>query len=154
MLHKGEIMNALICPISSEKINKSVVRTTGFLVASTVVLYAVTGSVLFMFILLADFTIRGFTTLKISPYAWTAKKISQSLKLKPEFIDKAPKLFASRVGFIFALSAVVIYFANPTVSLVIALTLMSFALLESVFDFCVGCVVYTYIILPINNRKR
>jgi len=147
-------MNALICPISSEKVNKSVVRTTGFLVAFTVVLYAITGSVVFMLLLLADFTIRGFTTLKISPYAWTAKKLSQTLKLKAEFIDKAPKLFASRVGFVFALSAVILYFANPVVSLIIALTLMSFALLESVFDFCVGCVVYTYIVLPINNRKR
>ncbi|MBW1753778.1 MAG: DUF4395 family protein [Deltaproteobacteria bacterium] len=26
---------------------------------------------------------------------------------------------------------------------------MGFALLESVFDFCVGCVVYTYVVLPI-----
>lgn len=146
-------MNALICPISSEKVNKSVVRTIGFLVASTVVLYAVTGSILFMLLLLADFTIRAFTTLKTSPYTWIATKISQSLKLKSSYIDKAPKLFASRVGFLFSLSAVVVYFANPTISLVIALTLMSFALLESVFDFCVGCVVYTYIVLPLNNRK-
>lgn len=147
-------MNSLICPISIEKINKSVVRTTGFLVVLTVLFYAVTGNVLFMAFLLADFIIRGFTQIRVSPYAFVAKRLSKLFGFKPVMIDKAPKLFASRVGFLFALTSVSLYFVSPISSLVVALVLMVFAALESLFDFCVGCVVYTYVVLPLNNRSK
>jgi hypothetical protein len=30
---------------------------------------------------------------------------------------------------------------------------MACALMESLFDFCVGCVVYTYLVLPFNKTK-
>ncbi|MDA3845634.1 MAG: DUF4395 domain-containing protein, partial [Vallitaleaceae bacterium] len=136
-------MNTLICPISSEKINRSVVRITGFLVAATIVIYALTGSITIILALLIDFFIRAFTSLKISPYSWLARKISQIFKLKVIRIDKAPKLFAARIGFLFATSVALLYYVSPISSLVVAFVLMSFALLESVFNICVGCIVYT-----------
>jgi len=144
-------MNNLICPISKDKVNKSVVRTTGFLVATTVAFYAMSGNVLFMLVLFIDFIIRGFTTLQISPYAFVSKKIVKALKFKPTFIDKAPKLFAARVGFVFSITSIFLYYISPTSSLIVAFILMFFALLEAVFDFCVGCIVYTYIVLPLNK---
>lgn len=146
-------MNTLICPISTEKVNKSVVRITGFLVATTVILYALTGNILFMVYLIADFTIRGFSSLKYSPYSWLASKLSHKLNLKVKPTDKAPKLFAARVGFIFSLTTVGLYFVSPVAALIVAFILMTCALLESLFDFCVGCVVYTYIVLPLNKDK-
>lgn len=146
-------MNSLICPISIEKVNKNVVRTIGFLVALTVVLYALTGSIALLAVLLADFYIRAFTSMPYSPYSWLANRIVGIIAPKPISINKAPKLFASRVGFIFTLASVIFYFISPITSLIIALVLMSFALLESLFDFCVGCVVYTYIVLPLNKNK-
>lgn len=147
-------MNSLICPISTEKVNKSVVRITGFLVASTIVLYAATGSLFLVGLLFIDFTIRAFTPLKFSPYSWLASKISKSLHLSVKPIDKAPKLFASRVGFLFATAIFALHFVSPLAALVVGLVLMTFALLESLFDFCVGCVVYTYLVLPLNNRSK
>lgn len=146
-------MNTLVCPISTERVNKSVVRITGFLVASTVILYAVTGNILFMVYLIADFTIRGFSSLKYSPYSYLAQKISKVLNLQVKTTDKAPKLFAARVGLIFSLTTVGLYFLSPTAALVVAFILMTCALLESLFDFCVGCVVYTYVVLPLNKDK-
>ena len=147
-------MNSIVCPISTEKVNKNVVRINGFIVAATVVLYAVTGSVFIIAALMLDFFIRAFTTLNYSPTSKVALQLSKIFNLKPILINKAPKLFASRVGFIFTFAATLVYFVSPLSSLIIALILMSFALLESLFDFCVGCVVYTYIILPLNKTIK
>lgn len=147
-------MNSIVCPISTEKVNKNVVRINGFIVAATVLIFALTGSVYIIAALMLDFLIRAFTTLKYSPTSRLAYQLSKTFNLKPIPIDKAPKLFASRVGFLFTLSATLVYFISPVSSLVIALILMSFALLESLFDFCVGCVVYTYIVLPLNKTIK
>ena len=145
-------MNTLICPISKDKVNRSVVRLTGFIVAMLVLLFAITANPLIIVFTAVDFYIRAFTSLKISPIAWLAKTIARTFHFKVDMIDKAPKLFASRVGFIFSATASLLFLVSPVVSIAIALTLMSFALLESLFNFCVGCVVYTYIVLPLNKR--
>lgn len=145
-------MNSLICPISVEKINKNVVRINGALVVLSVLLYILIGSIWIMVFLLVDFIIRGFTSIKGSPYSFVAKKLNHMIGLKPIMIDKAPKLFASRVGAVFALTSVSLYLISPTSSMVVASVLMFFAFLEAVFDFCVGCVVYTYIVLPLNKK--
>jgi hypothetical protein len=142
-------MKALICPVSTQRINRNVVRITGFMMATMIALYAITGSIYFIIAITIDYFIRAFTSLKYSPFSWLAYQITQLFKLKEIQIDKAPKIFASRVGFLFALATVILYYFHPTSSLIVGLTLMGFALLESVFDFCVGCVVYTYVVLPI-----
>lgn len=142
-------MKALICPVSTQRINRNVVRITGFMMATMIALYAITGSIYFIIAITIDYFIRAFTSLKYSPFSWLAYQITRLFKLKEIQIDKAPKIFASRVGFLFALATVILYYFHPTSSLIVGLTLMGFALLESVFDFCVGCVVYTYVVLPI-----
>lgn len=142
-------MKALICPVSTQRINRNVVRITGFMMATMIALYAIIGSIYFIIAITIDYFIRAFTSLKYSPFSWLAYQITRLFKLKEIQIDKAPKIFASRVGFLFALATVILYYFHPTSSLIVGLTLMGFALLESVFDFCVGCVVYTYVVLPI-----
>lgn len=145
-------MTQLICPISKNKVNRSVVRVTGFIVAMLALLFAITGQPLIIILTAADFYIRAFTSLKISPIGWLARTITGICHFKPEMIDQAPKLFAARVGFVFSATASLLFLISPMVSIAIALTLMTFALLESLFNFCVGCVVYTYIVLPLNKR--
>lgn len=142
-------MKALICPVSTQRINRNVVRITGFMMATMIALYAIIGSIYFIIAITIDYFIRAFTSLKYSPFSWLAYQITRLFKLKEIQIDKAPKIFASRVGFLFALATVILYYFHPTSSLIVGLTLMGFALLESVFDFCVGCIVYTYVVLPI-----
>ncbi|PKM68589.1 MAG: hypothetical protein CVU95_03015 [Firmicutes bacterium HGW-Firmicutes-2] len=146
-------MNTLICPISKETANKAVVRLTGFLIATLIVLYALTSSVYIIIAILIDFIIRAFTTLKYSPLSWLSTQIAKVFHLKPITIDKAPKIFASRVGFLFSITALALYPLNPQISLVVLLVLMAFALLEAIFDFCVGCIVYTYVVLPLNKKS-
>jgi len=147
-------MNSLICPISTNRTNRNAVRITGFLVASSIVLFAITGNIYIILALSIDFYIRAYTSLKFSPISFVASKLSKILKLKYISIDKAPKIFAARVGFIFTLAITALSFVSPSVSLIVALILMSFALLESIFNFCVGCVVYTYLVLPFYKKSH
>lgn len=146
-------MKSLICPISTSQIDRSVVRITGFLMAVMIALYAFTGSIYFVMAITIDYFVRAFTSLQHSPFSWSACQVARLFKLPEEQIDKAPKVFAARVGFLFALATVILYFIHPASSLIVSLLLMSFALLESVFDFCVGCVVYTHLVFPIFGTR-
>lgn len=142
-------MKTLICPMSTLRIDRNVVRITGFMMATMIALYAFTGLIYFVIAITIDYFIRAFTPLQYSPFSWLACQVGRLFKLPEEPIDKAPKIFAARVGFLFALATVVLYYIDPTSSLIVGLLLMSFASLESIFDFCVGCVVYTYVVLPV-----
>lgn len=146
-------MKSIVCPVSKAGADKNTVRITGFLTALLVVLYAVTGSVLIPAFMAVDFFIRAYTEKKYSVLSFTAGKIADGLGLEKKRIDKAPKIFAARVGLLFSITMVVLSFIAPTASLVTGLILMVFALLESLFNFCVGCIVYTYLVLPLYRKK-
>ncbi len=103
-------MKALICPVSTQQINRNVVRITGFMMATMIALYAITGNIYFIIAITIDYFIRAFTSLKYSPFSWLAGQITRLFKLKEIQIDKAPKIFASRVGFLFALATVILYY--------------------------------------------
>lgn len=146
-------MKNLICPISTLRMNENTARVTGFMMATMIALYAFTRNISFILMILIDYFVRAFTTLKYSPGSWLASRVVQRLQLPEVKIEKAPKIFAARVGFLFAAASLGLFYINRKMSVIIGLVLMGFALLESVFNFCVGCVVYTYIVLPIFKRK-
>lgn len=146
-------MQNLICPVSTERINENTARVNGFLVATMVALFASTRSISLIGVLLVDFFIRAFTPLKYSPGSWLSSQIVKRLRLPEVKTDKAPKIFAARVGFLFAAATLGFFSINRKVSVAISLVLMGFALLESVFNFCVGCLVYTYVVFPFFGKK-
>lgn len=143
------LLKEVACPISPLRINGNAVRITGLIMALMIALYALTGSIYFIVAIAVDYFIRAATPAKYSPFSWVASKIADAFQLDNHPIDKAPKIFAARVGFLFAFTAALLSFISPTASLVVALILMFFALLESIFDLCVGCIVYTYVMLPV-----
>lgn len=138
----------LICPISPLRVNENVVRLTASGIALLVVFYLATGSPSLILVLLLDFSLRAFTTLKYSPLSWLAAQIAQRLALPEIKIDKAPKIFAARVGFLFSVVILVLAFIHPLSSLVVSVVLLGFALLEAVFNICAGCLVYSYVVFP------
>ena len=105
-----------------------------------------------MIVIVLDYAVRAFTPLRYSPASWLAAQLVRLAKLPEISIDKAPKIFAARVGFLFALASALLFFVSPAASLVVALILMGFALLESLFNLCVGCLVYTFIVYPLFHR--
>lgn len=141
-------MKNLLCPISSLRVNETLVRITALLVAVLVTVYIYTRTLPIILLLGIDFYIRAFTNLKYSPLSWVAAQISQRLALSGATIDKAPKIFAARVGFLFTAAISILFFISPTSSVIVGLALIIFALLEAVLNICVGCLVYTYIVFP------
>lgn len=148
-----KMMKYLVCPISEEKVNEHVTRINAFLTVLLVIAGFVLNSVFFFIFLMADFYIRAFTQLKLSPVSYVSSRLSNALHLDKKPIGKAQKMFAARLGFVMTLAiAVLFYFELNTASLVIAGILVFFASLEFAFGICVGCIIYTYLILPLYNK--
>lgn len=146
-------MKTLICPVSPLRVNRSTVRITGLLMAVMIALYALTSNITFIALIVFDYLLRAWTPAKYSPFSWLAQQVVDGLRLPSHQQDKAPKIFAARVGFLFALTTLLLYPLYPVASLIIGLTLMGFALLESLLDVCVGCLVYTYIVWPLWGQR-
>ncbi len=136
----------LICPVSTEKVNEKIVRTTAFFVILLVVVGIVLPFPALLVLVAADFFIRAFTRSKLSPLSYVSKQIVSLIKLEAKPIDKAPKIFAARMGFLMSAAVVLLYFAQlPTASVVVAAILTFFAALELVAGFCMGCFIYTFV---------
>ncbi len=138
----------VICPVNNNKINKNLSRVTVFINASLLALYVITGMPLLVALVALDYGIRAIWKPEYSPLRWVALQIVNVLNIPEKEMDQAPKLFASRVGFLFAFASLIFVPISMPVSLVVAGILTVFAYADSVLDFCVGCITYTYIVLP------
>ncbi len=142
-------MKNILCPISDERINEQVTRLNALFVILTVVMAFTLNSALFLVFLVADFYIRAFTKLKYSPISYLSSSLSNALNLPLKQIDKAPKIFAARLGLIMSALITILFLLNFTVaSILVAGILVFFAGLEFAFAICAGCTIYTYIVLP------
>lgn len=141
-------MKNLICPTSTERLSHQVVRLTGLMMAGLLLLYLWTGSPWFIWAAVIDYTVRAFSLFATSPFSWLAAQIVGLLGWQIRTIDKAPKIFAARVGWLFAFLGALLIGPFPILGVALILTLMTFALLESIIDFCMGCVIYTYLVFP------
>ena len=137
-------IKSLACPMSFERIDKNVVRVSAIITSGILALYTVPSLasiavvLILMLELAGDYAVRVFTS-QLSPIGWLGRQLIRRLGVKPKPMDKAPKIFAVRVGFIFAASSVGLFFVDPTIAIGIGLGLMAFSLLDGVLDICVGC---------------
>jgi hypothetical protein len=98
---------------------------------------------------MADFFIRAFTKLKYSPLSYVSHQMVNAFQLDKKVIDKAPKVFAARLGFLMTLTITVLLLAGLNIAaLTIAGILVFFASLEFSLGLCMGCIIYTYVVLP------
>ena len=146
-------MKNLVCPISDQRVNEQVTRLNPMFAIGTIVLPFVLNSVALLVFMMADFFIRAFTDMKFSPISYLSHYLSNALSLPVKMIDKAPKVFAARLGFLMttiisALFVLDFYLA----SIITSSLLIVFASLEFLFAICVGCTIYTYLILPFYKK--
>ena len=146
-------MKNIICPISDQRVNEYVTRINALLTIVVVVLAFVLNSVFLFAFLMADFFIRAFTEIKFSPISFASNYVSNALSLSIKLIDKAPKIFAARLGFLMTTVIAFLFILNmPIASMVVAGLLIFFASLEFVFAICVGCMIYSYLVLPFYKK--
>jgi len=140
-------VSKLICPVSNETIDKRTSRVGAGLTAVVLVVYAATGVWPLLVLVVADYIIRVFTTRR-SPVALAGRTVLRVAHVAPKPMNKAPKIFAWRIGFLLAVASLACLAVSPTASAVVAVALATFNVLDGVFNLCVGCVIYTYLVLP------
>ncbi len=153
-MKKVRIMKDIICPISTKKANENIVRITAFWVILLTGFFIYNPNPYVPLFLAIDFYIRAFTQAKYSPLSWLSAGMVRILKLEPHWIDKAPKIFAARVGLLFSILMFSMAIFGLTVpAVIIASVLVLFAFLECGLNFCAGCWVYTYVVIPFYRDK-
>lgn len=146
-------MQNLVCPISDQRVNEQITRLNAMLVIGIIVLAFVLNSLSLFVFLMADFFIRAFTNLKFSPISFASHSLSNVLNLPIRMIDKAPKIFAARLGFLMTMAmALLLIFSFKITAIAVAAILIFFASLEFFLAICVGCLIYTYLILPFYKK--
>lgn len=145
----------VVCPISNKKIDGNINRLAVFINVWILAAYFITGSPYFIAFIVFDFTIKAFDKAQFSPLNWIVAKIANIIKLPIKLIDQAPKLFAVRVGLLTVFTSLIFYLIGlQTASYIVAGVLLIFSILDSVFDICVGCLMYHYIVFPFYKRKK
>ncbi len=142
------MMKRIFCPISTHKVNVNSVRITGLLVYSLLSIFIVFQQPVALFILVVDFLIRSFSASPHSPLSSIAENINQRIPVKPILVGKASKVFASRIGLLFAVAALSLFYFSPDASRIVASVLLFFVLLETGFNICFGCILYSLINKP------
>jgi hypothetical protein len=142
--------NQLICPVSPERVDENRVRVTAFGVILIMGLFFITGNAIFPALLSFDFFLRAFTRLPYSPLSWLARLFVKQIGTLPVWIDKAPKIFAARIGLLLAfITSVSALLGWSMFAYITGSTLVLFAFLECGLNFCAGCWVYTYVVYPL-----
>ena len=141
------MLKDIVCPVSAERLNKRACRVGATLTAALLIVFFLTRWWPVMAFIVLDYVIRVFTS-RTAPIALLANGILRVLRIAPVPMDKAPKVFAWRVGFLMAAAAAVALPFSLSASAYIAVALAAFNILDGVCNFCVGCIIYTYLILP------
>lgn len=142
----------VVCPVSIEKVDENVVRIISLVMVTFLIPAIFIKSYLVVLLIGADFGLRAFTSGKYSLLKLIAKSIAGYLRLEKKPIDAAPKKFAAGLGMVFSLAiAIALYLGDYVLSDIFGVLLTGCAILEGVFAFCVGCHIYSWIIIPFNR---
>ena len=142
------------CPISAQRIDSNIVRIISFQVVIFVLMLLYTHAIPFALILLYDFVVRALRKPAWSPFAQIAKWSAKGLGLRPNYSNEAPKRFALYLGLVFTSVLVLLYAAGwVNAAAAVAVILLFCALLETLFDFCIGCKLY-YAIQLLGSLKH
>lgn len=96
--------------------------------------------------LFMDFVMRGWVDRRYSPLAWLAGRVVTALGFEPRYGYAPPKRFAARIGSVVTAAMVAFHLAGmEAAALVATLLILVCCSLESVFGFCVGCWMYSYV---------
>lgn len=135
----------IICPVSSERADENVARTAAMFTVIITAAALLINSYLVLILLSADFAIRAFSSGTASPIKILSKQTAGALNIRnKKLMDAAPKRFAAMLGMTFSLLAgLLMIFQLPVLALIMASILIFCALLESLFGYCLGCIVYT-----------
>jgi len=142
-------MNHILCPVSDEKVNEKIVRFIAFLTFLIALFFVYQPSIIIGAFLTFDFYSRGFGISRFSILSLAGFRLKNFIPFRSKTIDKAPKIFAARIGFILSLLALILLLSGAILSSQITIVVLAFfAFLEWSAGLCAGCYFYSWIILP------
>jgi len=131
------------CPISTRRVDANMVRVISFQVALFTVALLFTQETIFALVLLFDFFVRAIRRPHFSLFYTLGNFVLKGWGIAPKLCDESPKRFALYMGLVTSLVLLFCYVAGLTgTATVIAIVLLVFALLETIFDYCIGCKIY------------
>jgi hypothetical protein len=131
------------CPISTRRVDANMVRMISFQVAFFTLIFLLTQESVFAMLILFDFLMRALRLSNFSPFQIVGNFVLKGWGVAPRLCDESPKRFALYLGLVTSLFIVIFYFAGFALfATVIAVILLICALLETLFDFCIGCKLY------------
>lgn len=142
------------CPVSGERINGNAARAAAFFTIAITLTGFFSGNYFIALLLAVDFALRAFRLNEYSLIRLLAVTTVNVLQVKTHPVDAAPKRFAAGLGMIFCLAIAI--FQMTGLSLPASFTvwmLTGCALLEGALGFCLGCVVYTFLLKIIPGRN-
>jgi hypothetical protein len=137
---------AISCPVDHIPVNENQVRITALFVLLLSSSYLLAGHWTIPLFLVIDFFLRGFGYGAYSPLNLLSGFLVKKLGIGHKPIDRAPKLFAAQIGFFLSdILLIAVVMELKTIAYAIAGLLILFSFLESVFSFCAGCHVYSFL---------
>ncbi len=131
------------CPISTRRVDTNMIRIISFQVLIFTLALIFIQEKLFALILLFDFSVRALRMTGLSPFHTVGKFILNGWGAEPKLCDESPKRFALYLGLITSFFLSLFYISgNLEIATLIAIILLTCALLETLFDFCIGCKIY------------
>ncbi len=147
-------MNKIVCPISMKIINENVIRITAGIMFTLILLFIITLNIWFLIFALFEFSFRIFESINFSPISRTVKIVYKIANLPDKPVDKAPKVFAARLGFFMTALSFGFFFISLLTSQIITGILAVCIFAEAAFNYCIGCVIYNYLVLPFYKKKN
>jgi len=131
------------CPISTKRVDANMGRAISFLVALFTVILLITQESIFALVLLFDFMMRTLRLSKFSPFHLMGQFVLTIWGISPKLCDESPKRFALYMGLFISVILVLLMATNLVgIATLIAFVLLVCAILETAFDFCIGCKIY------------
>jgi len=138
-------MRLLSCPISLNIIDDSEFKIAGVFYILLLFLYLFGGYIFFVAYALADILMR-LSPMRRSPILFLSAAFAKAVKLKYSPKDEAPKRFALMLGSIMLLIIVFAHiFSFNILAFVVASNLAILKLSDVIFDYCVGCKLYSFL---------
>ncbi|PZX12855.1 uncharacterized protein DUF4395 [Breznakibacter xylanolyticus] len=142
-------MKRIICPVSFDRVPSHLPRVNAVFVVLLLLGWAWLQWHWILMLLLADFFLRGFDFGRWSPLMGLSGWLSQRVGLISTMTDKAPKMFAARLGLAFVMLILVLSFVGEFyLSMTAVFAMVVLALLEAIVNFCVGCYLYHWMVHP------
>jgi len=142
------------CPIDAARVDQTLVRIVAGLVSLVALASFASTPTILLLLLAFDFLLRASGRSPCSPLYRLAQLIARMADCAPEMVNAGPKLFASRLGFVLALAALICNLSGAQfLQQLLCAVLVFCAGLEALFSVCLGCYIYPLVARVGTQRK-